>query len=273
MLFDARREEEAVISTSPQIEITQRDALDFIADVPDESVDVLITDPPYWTLDRWRNVGTTTRLGGHRDKDKQRDEMFFETIDQEYLWQFFLECDRVLKLDGHLYIFCDDIVQPILSHWVREAKGEHRFGECHTLVWDKVNQGMGYHYRRRYEFILFCWRVKRSEEEGGYVSGFTPRKLADLGIPDILTAKRVTNSYPTEKPEAVVSTLVLQSARGRDTLCDPFAGSGVVGAVVPQDWINCRVLLNDKSPTAIAHMQNRFRWQQAKMFETAEPPR
>lgn len=252
------------MSAGPQIEITQKDALDFLEGVPDETVDVLITDPPYWTLDKWRNVGTTTRMGGHRDKDKQRDEMFFETIDQQYLWDFFLECDRVLKLDGHLYIFCDHNVLPILCNWVREAQGEHRFGECHPIVWDKINMGMGYHYRGQYENILFAWRVPRgpridclSNPHDG-VRGFKARQLANLGISDVLKCKRVTKGYPTEKPEEIVRTLVRQSARPGDTICDPFAGSGVVGAVVPQDWVNCRVLLNDKSPASIKHIYARL---------------
>ncbi len=218
----------------------------------DESVDVLITDPPYWTLDKWRNVGTTTRLGGHREKDKQREEMFFQTINYEHLWQFFLEVDRVLKLDGHLYLFCDDIVQPIVCHWIREAQGEHRFGECHTLVWDKVNMGMGYHYRRQYEFIVFCWRLKRDG-----VGGFKPRKLANLGIPDILRAPRVTNRYPAEKPESLMRTVVEQSLHAGEMIVDPFAGSGVVGAVVAPEK-NCKVLLNDISPAAIAYMNERL---------------
>jgi hypothetical protein len=102
---------------------------------------------------------------------RHRDEMFFETIDQEYLWQLFLELDRVLKLDGHLYMFCDDRVAPILLHWIREAGDEHRFGDAHMLIWDKVSMGMGYHYRRRYECIVFAWREPR---EG--VRGFQKRK-------------------------------------------------------------------------------------------------
>lgn len=232
-----------------KIHIYQKDALEFLESIQDESVDVIVTDPPYWTLDRWRAMGTTTRLGGHRVKEERREEMFFETIDHDYLWQLFLELDRVLKLDGHLYIFCDDIVAPILLNWIREAKDEHRFGEAHMLIWDKVNQGMGYHYRRRYECIVFAWREPR---EG--VRGFQKRKLRDLGIADILTHKRVVNSYPTEKPAALIQELVTQSARIGDTLLDPFCGSGVLAAATPFDY-NATILLNDKYQASMAWMQ------------------
>lgn len=234
-----------------KIKVFNEDALVFLERIPDESVQVVVTDPPYWTLDKWRNIGTTTRLGGHRDKDKQRDEMFYSTIDKEYLWNLFLELDRVLSLDGHAYIFCDDIVAPLLLNWIREAQGEHRFGQAHMLIWDKMSIGMGYHYRRRYECIIFAWREKR---EGVKAKS---RKLADLGMADVLTEKRITNGYPTEKPVGLITKLVRQSARLGDTLLDPFAGSGVLAVATP-DELAATVLLNDASSYSLDYMRSRF---------------
>lgn len=243
------------------VQVTQSDALEFMATVPDETVDVLITDPPYWTLDKWRNMGTTTRLGGNRENGNQRDEMWFPTIDREYLWRWFLEADRILRIDGHLYVFCDDLVAPILMNWIREAQDEHRFGECHMLIWDKVNQGMGYHYRRRYECIIFAWREPRA---GVGSKAKCQRRLRDLGVPDILQAKRVTGGYPTEKPVSVVEQLVRQSARPyattenarQEVLCDTFAGSGVLAAAVPPEY-NARILLNDISDASMRWISKR----------------
>lgn len=243
-----------------RIHIANKDALDFLGDIDDGSVDVIITDPPYWTLDRWRQVGTTTRLGGHREQSLRREDMWFPTIDQDYLWQCFLEFDRVLKLDGHLYIFADDRVSPILMHWIREARDEHRFGDCHALVWDKVSLGMGYHYRRRYEHIVFAWREKREGVKS------KSRKLADPSIPDVLVYNRITGGYPTEKPEGLLRILVKQSARAGDVLLDPFAGSGSLAAAVP-DELGCTILLNDISEAAIRYMEKRFR-----IVESLFPP-
>jgi site-specific DNA-methyltransferase (adenine-specific) len=234
-----------------RVEIYQTDALEWLETQADESAHVIVTDPPYWTLDKWRAMGTTTRLGGNRLEEDRRDEMFFRTIDHDYLWRLFLELDRVLTLDGHLYIFGDDIVAPILLNWIREAQGEHRFGEAHMLIWDKVNQGMGYHYRRRYECIIFAWREKRDGVKPAF-----KRKLADLGIPDILAHKRVVNSYPTEKPVALIETLVRQSLRPGECIIDPFAGSGVLAAAVPEG--GHLIKLNDLSDASIAFMRKRF---------------
>jgi DNA modification methylase len=83
------------------------DAFEIMKKIPSESIDLIITDPPYWTLDKWRNVGTTTRLGGHHDKTKQDASMWFPTIKPEDLSDLVQQCYRILKPSTHCYIFCD----------------------------------------------------------------------------------------------------------------------------------------------------------------------
>ena len=75
--------------------------------------------------------------------------------------------------------------------------------------------GMGYHYRARYELILFFEKGKR--------------KLNDLGVADIIEAPRVHRGYPAEKPVEVSEVLVRQSTHAGELVIDPFAGSGSVG--------------------------------------------
>ena len=45
-----------------RLSIPQASAFDFLKELADESVDCLITDPPYESLEKHRAVGTTTRL-------------------------------------------------------------------------------------------------------------------------------------------------------------------------------------------------------------------
>lgn len=75
--------------------------------------------------------------------------------------------------------------------------------------------GMGYHYRARYECILFFEKGKR--------------KLNDLGVPDVLQYPRVINGYPAEKPVEVSEVLVRQSSEPGQLVVDPFMGSASVG--------------------------------------------
>jgi hypothetical protein len=102
--------------------------------------------------------------------------------------------------------------------------------------------GMGYHYRARYEFVLFFEKGKR--------------KLNDLGIADVLTVPRVRGGYPAEKPSALSETLILQSSSAGDLVADPFMGSGSVGAAALK--LSRRFLGNDVSDSALAHARARF---------------
>jgi site-specific DNA-methyltransferase (adenine-specific) len=110
------------------------------------------------------------------------------------------------------------------------------------LIWDKCTIGMGYHYRARYEVILFF-------EKGS-------RRLNDLGIADVINAPRVRNGYPTEKPVDVAAVLIGQSTNPGDIVIDPFSGSGAFGAAAIQ--LGRRFAGCDVSPTAVANIRTRL---------------
>ncbi len=183
------------------------DAVEFLKSLPDSSVDLIITDPPYESLEKYRSVGTTTRL----KHSKASSNDWFAIFRNERFPELFTEMYRVLRTNTHLYFFCDQetmfIVKPIA-----ESVG---FKFWKPLVWDKKKIGMGYHYRARYEFILFFEKGKR--------------KLNDLSVPDIIEVPRIYRGYPAEKPAEVSEILIMQSSNPGELVVDPFMGSGSVG--------------------------------------------
>ncbi|HSR79049.1 MAG TPA: site-specific DNA-methyltransferase [Xanthobacteraceae bacterium] len=190
-----------------RFELHQGDAVEWLASLPSGSIDLAITDPAYESLEKYRAIGTTTRL----KQSAGSSNAWFQIFKNERFPPLFAELYRVLREDSHLYMFCDQetafIVKPM-----GEAAG---FKFWKPLVWDKVTIGMGYHYRARYEFILFFEKGKR--------------QLNDLSYPDVLTCNRVRGGYPTEKPVMVCEWLITQSSIPGDLVIDPFMGSGSVG--------------------------------------------
>jgi site-specific DNA-methyltransferase (adenine-specific) len=183
------------------------DAVDWLSGLDDASVDLVITDPPYESLEKHRNVGTTTRLS----QSKASSNAWFVVFPNARFEALFTQLHRVLKDDRHFYLFCDAPTM-FIAKPIAEAAG---FTFWKPLVWDKKRIGMGYHYRARYEFILFFEKGKR--------------RLNDLGVPDVLEAPRIFNGYPTEKPVSLMETLVLQSTQAGEVVVDPFMGAGAVG--------------------------------------------
>ncbi len=216
-----------VVKERPTFQLANLDAVDWLTSLPSESVNLVITDPPYESLEKHRAVGTTTRL----KHSKASSNDWFAIFPNSRFVDLLGELWRVLKRNSHLYLFSDPETMFVLKP-VAESVG---FKFWKPLVWDKKTIGMGYHYRARYECILFFEKGKR--------------KLNDLGIPDIIEAPRIHNGYPAEKPATVSEILVRQSSSPGDLVVDPFAGSASVGAAAVR--LGRRFAGNDLSPTAI----------------------
>jgi site-specific DNA-methyltransferase (adenine-specific) len=215
------------------------DAIEFLQSLKKNSVDMVLTDPPYWTLDKHRNVGTTTRLGGNANKAKQTG--WFKTINQEYMMQMLDEIYRVLKPNCHAYVMSDgQTLRHILNH---ADNSKTPFKNYKPIVWDKVNQGMGYHYRCRHEFFVMLDKGKN-------------RRLNSLSVPDVWAVPMIKGGYSTEKPVSLMEIPILNSTEPLELVVDPFMGGGSVAMACAK---NCRNFLGcDVSMEAVELTRNRL---------------
>jgi site-specific DNA-methyltransferase (adenine-specific) len=202
--------------------ISNKDAIQFLQDLPSESIDLICTDIAYQSLEKHRAIGTTTRLTGE----------WFDIFPNERIPELFDEMYRVLANHSHLYFFCDSDTM-FLTRPIGEKAG---FKYWNEIVWDKVKIGMGYHYRRRKEYVLLFEKGKR--------------KLNDLGVPDILPYERVDGGYPTEKPVPLLRKLITNSTVTGEIVCDPFCGSGSALEAAAMD--GRRFIGNDLSAEAVS---------------------
>jgi site-specific DNA-methyltransferase (adenine-specific) len=228
----------------PLFELSNLDAVQWLQTLPTESVDLLITDPAYESLEKHRAVGTTTRL----KHSKASSNDWFRIFPNARFAELFAEVYRVLRRNTHFYLLCD-----AETMFVAKPEAERAgFKFWKPLVWDKRTIGMGYHYRARYEFILFFEKGKR--------------RLNDLGISDVLSVPRVHGGYPAEKPVGVSEILIKQSSQLGETVADPFMGSGSVGVAALKSAR--RFLGNDLNSEAVRLSATRLR----EFGEGTQPP-
>jgi len=226
--------DDPIVST-PLFDLSVLDAVEWLRAQPAESLDLVITDPAYESLEKHRAVGTTTRL--KHSKGSSND--WFAVFPNARFAELFDEAFRVLKRNTHLYLFCD--AETMFVAKPEAERAGFRFWK--PLVWDKKTIGMGYHYRARYEFILFFEKGKR--------------RLNDLGIADIITVPRVHRGYPAEKPPAVSEVLINQSTGAGELVADPFMGSGSVGVAALR--AGRRFTGTDLNPQAVRLTADRLR--------------
>ena len=215
-------------------ELATQDAVRWLADQPAESIDLLITDPAYESLEKHRAIGTTTRL--KHSKSSSND--WFRIFPNARFGELFREVYRVLKPDTHFYLLCDAETM-FVAKPEAEAAG-FRFWK--PIVWDQCTIGMGYHYRARYELILFFEKGKR--------------RLNDLGVADVIAVPRIRGGYPAEKPIEIADVLVRQSSQEGDVVADPFMGSASVGVAALRAGRS--FLGNDLNPEALRIAQMRL---------------
>lgn len=205
-----------------EYQLDQQDCLEWLREIPDRSIAAVIADPAYESMNRHREVGTTTRCA---ESDSSSNK-WFETIPNEMYEPLCAEWRRILKRDGSVFLFGDqpttlDVSTPAFAAtgWRPHGTGSTTFRRL--LVWDKVLTGMGYRARKRYELITWFIHSKMP------VIDTLPDY--DSKMTDILVYRRVDKGYPTEKPVELIRKLIRQSTRPGDIVIDCFAGSGSTG--------------------------------------------
>ena len=213
--------------SGPVFKVSAMDAVEWLKTVPAESIDLVVTDPAYESLEKHRAIGTTTRL----KHSKASSNDWFGIFPNARFGELFAEVFRVLRSNSHFYLFCD--AETMFVAKPEAERAGFRFWK--PLVWDKRTIGMGYHYRARYELILFFEKGKR--------------RLNDLGVADVISVPRVHRGYPAEKPPAVSEVLIAQSTIPGDIVIDPFMGSGSVGVAAAK--LKRRFAGTDVNPEAV----------------------
>lgn len=188
------------------------DTLDLMATMPDESVDLIITDPPYGMAyhgnrrneepDKWGNV------------DKKFDHIKNDSGEEfeDLLFAYINECNRIMKNDTAIYIFCSwhkvGFFQAIL---------EEHFTLKNLLVWNKNNHTVGDlygSYAPKHELIWFC-------HKGRVLMQDTKRHT------DVLDHDKIYKPvHPTMKPTDMLQKFIRTSSKKDDLIFDGFMGSG-----------------------------------------------
>lgn len=195
------------------MEIHNDDCMNIFKDIPDESIDLIVTDPPYHITSR----GNAGNSGGMMLKKQSMDGKIFEHNDiscREYAPEFY----RVLKDGTHCYVMCNHINLLEMLNTFNDAG----FRFTKSLIWMKDNKIMGTKYMSQFEYILFFSKGKN-------------RQINNCGTSDILQVNnkkmRQTkdNLHDTEKPVELMKVLIENSSNKDDTVLDPFMGIGSTG--------------------------------------------
>ena len=215
-------------------------------DIPDKSIDLIVTDCPYHIVSggcttgiygnketggilRKKVIGKTkqgyvlegtkhiTLFGILNDNDsttytkqgklfKHNDIKFSEWLPEVY---------RVLKDDSHAYIYINARNMKDLQTEAEKVGFQYQ----QLIVWDKGNATPNKYYLNAYELILMLRKGKA-------------KNINDMGCKNLLSIKNILGgkkTHPTEKPVELNKILIANSSKENETVLDPFMGSGSCG--------------------------------------------
>lgn len=187
-----------------EIDIYNKDCMNGIKEIEDNSVNMVLTDPPYMI---------NTKSAGNGKINPWSDY-----CNAAYWYASWMsECKRILKNDGCMWSFLNwrsfvtfqkascDIGWPIES----------------VLVWDKcwIGPGGKKGLRPSYELVAL-WTMPDFQIEN--------RGLYD--IQKFKWSAKKPHGHPAEKPEELMAWIIKKCTKENDMVIDLFSGSGTVGA-------------------------------------------
>lgn len=217
---------------------------EYMSEVDSESVDLVVTSPPY-------NIGI--QYGNKTEKGKvmaskavKYSDKLKETEYRELLRSVFEECKRVLKKNGSIWINIKnryDAGEILTPFWIQEYFSE--FSLKNLIIWNFDWGGStNKRFAPRYEFVFWFTKDKNdytfnlSDVSIPTVNYRPDRYKSQLKNPsDVWKIPMVSGNFlertghPAQFPEKLIERIILAGTNKGDVVLDPFMGSGTTAVV------------------------------------------
>lgn len=188
--------------------IYNEDCLIGMKNIEDNSINLVVTDPPYKTI----TGGDCNGANSERPKGMLSGNRKLFKHQKLEISQWMLELYRVLKEGTHCYIFTNVLN---LKEMLDESE-KAGFKLHNLLVWEKNNCTPSQFYMKNCEYVLFLRKGKAK-----WVNDIGGSKTVHK-FNNIIGGKL----HPTEKPVDLLKYYICNSSNEDDLILDPFMGSG-----------------------------------------------
>lgn len=192
--------------------IYNEDCLIGLARIPDKSVDLIVTDPPY-QIDNTKSGGKT-----QLSKKIQRVNDLIEqnNLTQGFDLKILDEMLRILKRPN-LYIWCNHKQIPMYLDYFVKKHG------CtfDIIIWKKTNAAPLFNnkYLTDKEYCLYF-------RKNAYCNPTEYDRASTVYVQPLNVKDKKWDKHPTIKPLNIITNLILNSSKESDIIVDPFMGSG-----------------------------------------------
>ncbi len=217
--------------------IIHGNSLEILKKIPENSVDLIFADPPYnLQLSKTLLRPDHTKVEGVTENWDNFDS--FGHYD-DFTLSWLKSCRKILKSNGSMWvigsyhnIFRIGFMLQNLGFWI-----------LNDVVWIKSNpmpNFRGKRFTNAHETMIWVSKNKNSKYTFNYESmkslNGDLQMRSDWNLPICNGKERLKDEdgvkiHPTQKPESLISRILLASTNVNDTILDPFFGTGTTGAV------------------------------------------
>jgi|TARA_R110000787_G_scaffold109808_1_gene218390 site-specific DNA-methyltransferase (adenine-specific) len=205
------------------IDLRLGDCLEVMKTIEDNSIDAIITDPPYKVIS-----GGQTKTANAFYKGKwKNDGKIFKHNEVDFNENFMSEMFRIMKEQSHIYFFTNFLnLNKFLTLFEKSDFYIHNL-----LVWEKkpvVNRW----YLKNAEYVIFAKKGKAKS-----INNKGSRTVHKFDVPK-------NKTHPTQKPVDLIEYYINNSTNEEDTVLDMFMGSGTTAIACKntnRNFIGCEL--------------------------------
>ena len=180
-------------------EIYNEDCLDGMKNMESESVDLVVTDPPYLV---------NYKTGHRKDKTHRFNKVILNDDNEQLIIDYINECYRILKNNSAMYMFCSSDKVDFFKQQL-----EKKFKIKNMIIWVKNNHTAGDlkgAFGRKYEIIFLVVKGKKH---------FNGKRLTDIWEFDRVSGKKQLhqNQKPLDLIKQCIETVSYTHLRAHET--------------------------------------------------------
>jgi len=205
------------------------DCLEELKKLPDNSIDAIITDPPYNISQEGGDIirKSLSSREFRRNSNIKKDFGEWDKRSEEEFYNFtkkwFKECSRVLKEGGWCFIFFSKERVGYFTDPRDSLFKENKFKTRTIISWHKTNPTPSF---RKVNFLSSCEFIVVGSKGESRLPNFLMQKEMHNFFETANGSSYKKTKHPTEKPTNLIEWLIKIGSNEGDIILDCFMGSG-----------------------------------------------